>query len=79
MRPADILAPCGRLGVKKSEPSRTYLGVFSELDNTELVDTNASAAACEQEADGIGQHLQDDNPPRVGNFDACVFSFDGVG
>ena len=27
------------------------------LDNTELVEANASAAACQQEADGIGQYL----------------------
>ena len=27
------------------------------LDYTDLVETNASAATCEKEADGIGQHL----------------------
>ncbi len=54
---AGIPDPGGHHRDKKSEPSRSYLGVFSELDNTELVDANASAATCEQEADGIGQHF----------------------
>lgn len=27
------------------------------LDNTELVDANASAATCQQEANGIGENL----------------------
>lgn len=49
------------------------------LDYTDLVETNTCAATCEQETNGIGQYLEDDDPPRVGNFDTCVFSLDGVG
>ena len=69
----------GHHQAQKSEPCRSYLGAISELNNAELVDTNTSAAACQQEADGISQHLEDDDPPRVGNFDTCVLCFDGVG
>lgn len=49
------------------------------LDYTYFFEANARAAACEQEAYSIGEHLQDDDPPGVGNFDTSVFGFDGVG
>lgn len=49
------------------------------LDYTDLVEANAGAATCEQEADCIGKDLKDDDPPRVGNFDPGVFSLDRVG
>ena len=51
--PAERLDPGGHHRDKKSEPCRSYLGVISELNNAELVDTNASAAAREQETNGV--------------------------
>lgn len=49
------------------------------LDYTNFTQANASAGACQEQANGIGQHLQYDNPPWVGNFDTCLFGLNGIG
>lgn len=46
-RPADYLGEGGHHQAQKSEPCRSHVRVISELNDAELVDANASAAACE--------------------------------
>ena len=78
-RSADIPDPGGHHRDKKSEPCRSHLGIISELNYADLVQAKASAGACQEQTNSIGQHLQYDDPPRVGNFNPSLFSFDGVG
>ena len=77
-RPADTPAPGGHHRDKKSEPCQSHLRAILELNNTDLVEAEASAGACQEQANSIGQHLQNNDPPRVGNFHPSLFGLDGV-
>ena len=55
--PVYLLYPCGRLGHKRLESCRSHVGVISDSYYTKFVETNASAATREQEADGISNNL----------------------
>lgn len=50
----------------------------SGLNDTSQMGAGYRERATEDEAYGVGDYFKDDNPPRVGSFNASLFGFLGV-
>ena len=56
-----------------------FLLYYLVLDDSYEVGAAGGGGAGEDEADGVSHDFQDDDPPRVVGFHACLLGFLGVG
>lgn len=52
--------------------------IDSHLDEVDCVSAGGCGCTCEDETADVGDDFDDDEPPRVGDFQFGLFGFDGV-